>query len=79
MIVIRYFEQSLIENLRICRGSRFRFDDHTLIPSDFKENFVMNSANKYDLGHYIAEKLMDFHSCDKVGIGTLVCVMEIQY
>ena len=75
VIVDRYFEHSLKENLRICRGSgsRFRFEDQTLIPSDFKENFLMNSANKHDLGHYIAEKLMDFHSYDKAGIETLVC------
>ena len=75
VIADRYFEQSLKENLRICRGSgtRSRFEDDTSIPSDFKENFLMNSANKHDLAHYLAAKFTDFNSSDEEGIAILVC------
>ena len=73
VIIDRYFERSLKENLR-CKwgvGSRFVFEDDTVVPSDFKDNYLMNSANKHELGHYLAEKFMDFHSSNL--IPTLVC------
>ena len=73
MIIDRYFEQSLKENLRCKRGlgSQYVFEDDTKVPSHFKENFLMNSANKHDLGHYLAEKFSDFHSSNP-SIPTLV-------
>ena len=48
-----YFEHSLKESLRSKRGigSRFVFEDDTELPSDFKDNFLMNSTNKHCLGH----------------------------
>ena len=52
-------------------GSRFVFEDDTVVPSDFKDNYLMNSANKHELGHYLADKFMDFHSSNL--IPTLVC------
>ena len=44
-----------------------------MIPSDFKENFLMNSANKHDLAHYLAEKITDFNSnaTEKIQIGAM--------
>ena len=64
VVIDRYFEHSLKENLRCKRGvgSRYVFKNDIEIPSDFKDNFLMNSANKHDLGHYLAEKFTDFHS-----------------
>ena len=74
VFIDRYFEHSLKENLRCKRGdgSRYVFENETEIPSDFKDNFLMNSANKHDLGHYLAEKFTDFHSTT-TNIPTFVC------
>ena len=73
VIADRYFGQSLKENLRSKRGigSRFVFKSSTLVPSDIRENFLMNSANKHPLSHYLAERFTDFHSNDSIPI--LVC------
>ena len=74
VIIDRYFEHSLKENLHCKRGvgSRNVFEDDTEVHFEFKDNFWMNSANKHDLGHYLAEKFSDFYSSNP-SIPTLMC------
>ena len=75
MVADRYFVDRLKENLRQRRGSgsRIRFEDDSIVPSDFKDNFLMNSANKHELGLYFAEKLIEFNSSSDENIEVLVC------
>ena len=72
-----YFEHSLKESLRSKRGigSRFVFEDDTELPSDFKDNFLVNSTNNHDLGPYIAEKITDYHISNS-NIPIFVCTYE---
>ena len=70
----RYFDGSLKEGTRKKRGeggSRLIFNEETLIPKDFSENFPRNLKTKDDLSIFLSNKFMEFHKTSQVLITTI--------
>ena len=64
IVADRYFEGSLKEgtrNNRGARGSKLIFNGESLMPKDFRRNFLANSENKENLNIFLAKKFVDFH------------------